>query len=71
MSLSVSAGYNGHPDGCRCYGRHVRIMLIRVYEHTVQAVIIEDTVVDTFRGGALFIDFPIGICGRIRCLRSL
>ena len=44
------------------YGRHVRIMLLRVYEHAVQAVIIKDTVVDAFRGGALFIDLPVGIC---------
>ena len=28
----------------------------------MQAVIIEDAVVDTFRGSALLIDFLIGIC---------
>ena len=44
-------------DGC-----HERIMLLRVYEHAVQAVPIEDPVVDTFRGSALLIDFLIGIC---------
>ena len=44
-------------DGC-----HERIMLLCVYKHTVQAVIIEDAVVDAFRGGALFIDIPVGIC---------
>ena len=42
------------------HGRHVRIMLLRVHEHAVQAVIIKDTVVDAFRGCALFIDLPIG-----------
>ncbi len=30
-------------------------------EHAVQAVIIEDAVVDTLRGGAMFIDFLISI----------
>ena len=44
------------------HGRHERIMLFRMYEHAVQAVIIEDAVVDTFRGGALLIDIHIGIC---------
>ncbi len=44
------------------HGRHARIMFLRVYEHMVQAVIIEDAVVDAFRGGALFIDILIGIC---------
>lgn len=44
------------------HGCHERIMLLRVNEHTMQAVIIEDTVVDAFRGGALFIDLLIGIC---------
>ena len=44
------------------HGRHERIMLLRMYEHTVQSVIIEDAVVDAFRGGALFIDLLIGIC---------
>lgn len=44
------------------HGCHERIMLLRVYGHTVQAVIIEDAVVDTFRGSALLIDFLIGIC---------
>ena len=38
------------------HGCHERIMLLRVYEHTVQSVIIEDAVVDTFRGGALIIN---------------
>lgn len=33
---------------------HKRIMLFRVYEHAVQTVIIEDAVVDTFRGSALW-----------------
>ena len=48
------------------HGRHERIMLLRMYEHAVQSVIIEDAVVDAvvdaFRGGALFIDLLIGIC---------
>ena len=44
------------------HGCHVRIMLLRVYGHAVQPVIIEDAFVDTFRGGALLIDFLIGIC---------
>ena len=43
------------------HGCHVRIMLLRVYGHAVQPVIIEDAFVDTFRGGALLIDFLIGI----------
>lgn len=43
------------------HGCHERIMLLCVYEHAVQAVIIEDAVVDTLRGGALFIDFLISI----------
>ena len=34
------------------HGCHERIMLLCVYEHAVQAVIIEDAVIDTFRGGA-------------------
>ena len=44
------------------HGCHERIMPFCVYEHAVQAVIIEDAVVDTFRGGALLIDFFISIC---------
>ncbi len=44
------------------HSRHVGIMFLRVYEHMVQAVIIEDAAVDTFRGSALFIDIFIGIC---------
>ena len=44
------------------HGRHAGIMFLRVYEHTVQAVIIEDAVVDAFRGGTLFIDILISIC---------
>ena len=43
------------------HGCHERIMLLCMYEHAVQAVIIKDAVVDTFRGGALFIDFLISI----------
>ena len=43
------------------HGCHERIMLLCMYEHAVQAVIIEDAVIDTFRGGALFIDFLISI----------
>ena len=43
------------------YGRHERIMLLRMYEHTVQSVIIEDAVVDAFCGGALVIDLLISI----------
>ena len=43
------------------HGRHERIMLFCMNEHMMQAVIIEDAVVDTFRGGALFIDFLISI----------
>ena len=37
-------------------------MLLCVYEHVVQAVIIEEAVVDTFCGRALLIDFLISIC---------
>ena len=44
------------------HGCHERIMLLCMYEHAVQAVIIEDAVVNTFRGGALLIDLLIGIC---------
>ncbi len=44
------------------HGCHERIMLLCVYEHTVQAVTIEDAVVDAFRGGALVIDLLISIC---------
>ena len=44
------------------HGCHERIMLLCVYEHTVQSVIIEDAVVDTFRGGALIINLLISIC---------
>ncbi len=44
------------------YGCHKRIMFLCVYEHTVQAVIIEDAVVDPFRGGALIINLLISIC---------
>lgn len=44
------------------HGRHERIMLFRVYEHTVQTVIIQDAVVDTFRCGTLLIYFFIGFC---------
>ncbi len=44
------------------HGCHERIMLLCVYEHAVQAVIIEDAVVDTFRGGALIINLLISIC---------
>ena len=44
------------------HGRHEGIMLLCVYEHAVQAVIIEDAVIDTFRGSTLFIDLLISIC---------
>ena len=44
------------------HGCHERIMLLCVYEHTVQVVIIEDAVVDAFCGGALLIDLLISIC---------
>ena len=44
------------------HGCHERIMLLRVNEHAMQAIIIENTVVDAFRGGALFIDLLISIC---------
>ena len=44
------------------HGCHERIMLLCVYEHTVQSVIIEDAVVDPFCGGALVIDLLISIC---------
>lgn len=44
------------------YGCHERIMFICVYEHAVQVVIIEDAVVDMFRGGSLIIDILISIC---------
>lgn len=44
------------------YGCHESIMLLCVYEHTEQPVIIEDAVVDSFCGGALVIDLLISIC---------
>ena len=44
------------------HGSHERIMPLCVYEHAVQAVIIEDAVVDTFRGCALAINLLISIC---------
>ena len=44
------------------HGCHERIMFLCMYEHAVQAVIIEDAVVNTFRGGALLIDLLISIC---------
>ena len=40
---------------------HERIVLLCVYEHAVQAVIIENAVVDTLRGSTLFIDLLIRI----------
>ena len=43
------------------HGGHERIMLLCVYEHAVQSIIIEDTVIDTFRGSALFINFFISV----------
>ena len=43
------------------HGCHERIMLLCVYEHAVQTVIIEDAVVDAFCGGALVIDLLISI----------
>ena len=43
------------------HGCHERIMLLCVYEHAVQAVIIEDAVINTFRGGALVINLLISI----------
>ena len=44
------------------HGCHKRIMFLCVYEHVVQAVIIEDAVVDTFCGSALFVNIFISIC---------
>ena len=44
------------------HGCHERIMFLCMYEHAVQAVIIENAVVNTFRGGALLIDLLISIC---------
>ena len=44
------------------HGCHERIMLLCMYEHAVQSIIIEDAVVDTFRGGALIINVLIRIC---------
>lgn len=41
------------------HGRHERIMLLRVYKHAVQTIIIQDTVVDAFRCGSLLIYFLI------------
>lgn len=43
------------------HGCYERIILLRVYEHTMQTVIIENAVVDAFRGYALVIDLLIGI----------
>lgn len=44
------------------HGRHEGVVLLRVYGRAVQAVIIEDAVVDTFCGSALIIDLLISIC---------
>lgn len=44
------------------HGRHEGIMLLRVYKHAMQTVIVQDTVIDTFRCGTLFIYFFIGLC---------
>ena len=41
------------------HGRHERIMLLRVYKHAVQTIIIQDTVVDALRCGSLLIYFLI------------
>ncbi len=41
------------------HGCYERIMILCVYEHTAQTVIIEDAVVDPFCGGALIIDLLI------------
>lgn len=43
------------------HGCQERIMLLCMYEHAVQAVVIENAVVDTFGSGALFVDFLISI----------
>ena len=50
MQLSASAVYSDAN-----HGRHERIMLLRVYKHAVQPIIIQDTVVDAFRCGSLLI----------------
>ena len=60
MPLSAPDAYNGHLDGCRCRSWSPCKNNAPSYEHAVQAVIIEDTVVDAFCGCALFIDLPIG-----------
>lgn len=44
------------------HGRHERIMLLRVYKHAVQTIIIQDTVIDTFCCGTLLIYIFIGLC---------
>ncbi len=43
------------------HGRRERVMFLRMDEHAVQSVIVQDAVVDTFRGGALVINLLIGI----------
>lgn len=40
---------------------HERVMFSGMDEHAVQPVIVEDTVIDTFRGGALVIDLFISV----------
>ena len=37
------------------HGRHERLMLLHMYKHVVQTIIIHDTVVDAFRCGSLLI----------------
>ena len=44
------------------HGCHERIMLFCVDEHAVQAIAVEDTVIDTLRGSPLVIDLLISIC---------
>ncbi len=43
------------------HGCHERIMLLSVYVQTVKSVIIQDAVVDAFRGSPLLIYFFVSI----------
>ena len=43
------------------HGRHERIVLLCMDEHAVQAVIVQDAVVDAFCGSALVVYFLIRI----------
>ncbi len=43
------------------HGCHERVMFLRMDEHALQAVIVQDAVIDAFRGGALVINLLISV----------